>query len=157
MGFRDKKTQCFVLPGPLKTKISNGLYFLVVVSFLVMQAVAEWRVRKIRSASSALNDVVAKTGVLTFFVVVIAAVNVVPRLVFPEASASPHFWLANDLGSCVLAFVVVPIAAIVTNKTLSNSAKRRMTSLMNFKCAESFRHSFKALFRIKNSVFPVIE
>ena len=87
-----------------------------------------------------MNDVVAKTGVLTFFVVVIAAVNVVPRLVLPEVRASPHLWLANDLGSCVLAFVVVPIAAIVTNKTLSNSAERRMTSLINFKCVEPDFH-----------------
>ena len=129
----------------------------MLASFLVMQSVAEWRIRKIRSSSSALNDAVVKTGILTFFVVVIAAVNVVPILVLPDGNSSPHFRIAKDFGTCVLAFVIVPIAVIVRNKTLSNSGKRRIASILSFKFVDSLRQSFKDFFHIKNSVFPVIE
>ena len=91
------------------------LYLGVMLSFLSMQVLVEWKNFKIRSGDEAISSVMKKTGIVTLFVSVVAGSNIVLDMMYPVNVRSQSFYLCKDYLSCFVIFVLMPVSLIIQN------------------------------------------
>ena len=95
-----------------------------------MQILVEWNNYKIQkySQTAIANNVMIKTGIVTMLSVLVVSLNVILDTNYPIDFKNENYYLYKDFISSVCTFVLVPIAIILRNQTISENCKKQILS-----------------------------
>ena len=124
----------------------NILYLIDLVMFVAMQTFAEWQkyqLRQVNPIQMRDNDVIKKSGIFSSLVVLVASFHLTLNLIFTDELRSRNFYLAKDLFSFIVSFVLIPIIVIVNNKTMRMFTVNWIRSAWRFKLLRRIRERLK--------------
>lgn len=99
-----------------------------------MQLYTEWNKYKLRKLSCSNHDetfkgTIKKTGIFTLVVILLAFVNMILNILFPNKSNNQEYFLSQDLISIFLTSIILPMIITATNPGLSKYLKQYIISI----------------------------
>jgi hypothetical protein len=130
------------------------------LGLLVYTEVIKYQMRKQAAGdnSNSFKGVVKKTGIFTFFGFTMTLVNLILNTLFPDKSKNQNYFLSQDLFSCFVIGVILPLIIAKTNDAMSKLFELRLT----FNDAEEngrwcLNNFISKIFsRNKNMIHPIV-
>jgi hypothetical protein len=128
------------------------------LGLLVYTEVIKYQMRKQAAGdnSNSFKGVVKKTGIFTFFGFTMTLVNLILNTLFPDKSKNQNYFLSQDLFSCCVIGVILPLIIAKTNDSMSKLFELRLTfnDAEERWCLNNFIS--KIFSRNKNMIHPIV-